>query len=368
MGDPRVKKLGQLLVKYSVQAKRGDHVAINCSTTAQPLVEVVYEEILKAGAIPVVRMSPDSLTEIFYKNAKPHHLTELSPYTMAYAKMMDCTINIYSAENTKALTSINPKKQVQHLKTLFPASKLMSSKRWNITMFPSQAYAQEAEMSLTEFEDFVYGATFCDRKNPIAAWNKVHRDQEKLISKLKGADEVHIVGADTDIKLSVKGRTFINSDGKRNMPSGEIFTGPIENSAEGHISFDFPICFQGREIDGVRLVFRKGKAVEISADKNEKFLKDMLAADPGAIRLGELGIGTNRGIDRFIKMILFDEKIGGTIHLALGRSIPGTGGKNKSAIHWDMIKDLRKGGAIYVDGKLFQKDGKFKESRLLRTG
>ncbi len=360
MSDPRVKKLGMLLVKYSVKAQKGENVAINASPTATPLVEAIYEEVLKAGAVPVLRMAPDSLNEIFYKNAKRHHLTELSPYSMAYARMMDCFINVYSAENTKALTGINPKKQVLRAKANQPLSKIISKKRWNITLFPSNAYAQEAEMSLSEFEDFVYAATFCDRKDPLAAWRKVHNDQAKLISKLKGADEIRIVGPDTDLTLSVKGRTFVNSDGQRNMPSGEIFTGPVENSADGHITFDFPICYQGREIDGVRLVFRKGRAVDISAEKNEPFLKSMLAADPGATRLGELGIGTNRGIDRFIKMILFDEKIGGTIHLALGRSLEGTGGRNKSAIHWDMIKDLRKGGAIYVDGKLFQKDGRFK--------
>lgn len=360
MSDPRVRNLGRLLVRYSAKARKGEHVAINASPGAAPLVEAIYEETLKAGAIPVVRMAPDSLNEIYFKHAKKHHLAELSPYAMAYAKMMDCFINIYSAENTKALTSIDPKKQVIRAKTNQPLSKIISKKRWNITLFPSQAYAQEAEMSLSEFEDFVYAATFCDRKDPIAAWKKIHADQAKLISKMRGADEIRIVGPDTDLTLSVKGRKFVNSDGQRNMPSGEIFTGPVENSASGHITFDFPICFQGREIDGVRLVFRKGRAVEISAEKNEKFLKSMLAADPGATRLGELGIGTNRGIDRFIKMILFDEKIGGTIHLALGRSLEGTGGKNRSAIHWDMIKDLRRGGAIYVDGKLFQKDGKFR--------
>jgi aminopeptidase len=360
MSDPRIQKMGNLLVNYCVAAKKGEHVAINCSPLAQPLVEAVYEEVLKVGAHPVVRMSPDSLSEIFYEHGKPHHFTSISPFTMAYAKMMDCFINIYSAENTKALSGVDSSKQVQRLKAVQPASKIMATKRWNVTLFPTNAYAQEAEMSLTEFEDFVFGATLCDQDDPIAAWKEVHKEQNKLIRKLKGADEFRIVGKDTDLTLSVKDRLFVNSDGQRNMPSGEVFCSPIESSAEGHISYDFPVCYQGREIDGIRLVFRKGKVVEASAEKNEQFLKDMLALDKGATRLGELGIGTNRGIDKFIKSILFDEKIGGTIHLALGRSPDQCNGKNKSAIHWDMIKDLRKGGSIYVDGKLFQKDGKFK--------
>ena len=171
---------------------------------------------------------------------------------------------------------------------------------------------------------------------------------------------MRLVGPDTDLTLSVAGRTFINSDGHHNMPSGEVFTGPVEDSAEGRIAFDYPVCEGGREVDGIRLVFRKGLVVEASATKNEAFLRAMLDMDPGARRLGELGIGTHFGIRRFIRNILFDEKIGGSIHLALGRSYEETGGRNRSALHWDMIKDLRRGGAIYVDGKVFQKDGRFR--------
>jgi aminopeptidase len=233
-------------------------------------------------------------------------------------------------------------------------------KPWTLTLFPTSAFAQDADMSLTEFEDFVYSATFADQDRPVAKWRALERRQEKMIAALKGADEVHIVGPDTDLTLSVKGRTFINSAGTNNMPSGEIFTGPVETSAEGYIKYDFPVCHAGREIDGIRLVFRKGKVVEASATKNEKFLLSMLDIDRGARRLGELGIGTNFGIDRFVRNILFDEKIGGTIHLALGKSYEETGGRNESALHWDMIKDLRKGGALYVDGEVIQKDGKFK--------
>jgi aminopeptidase len=200
---------------------------------------------------------------------------------------------------------------------------------------------------------------FADEDDPVSAWKSLKKRQDKLIGRIRGASDIRIVGNGTDIRMSVRNRVFLNSDGHRNMPSGEIYTCPVENSAEGYIEYDYPVCNAGREIEGIRLVFRKGLVVEATAKKNEKFLREMLAADAGASRLGELGIGTNLRIQRFIKNILFDEKIGGTIHLAVGQSFREAGGRNKSAIHWDMIKDLRRGGAIYVDGKVFQKDGRF---------
>jgi len=200
---------------------------------------------------------------------------------------------------------------------------------------------------------------FADARDPVAQWNALSRTQAALIATLRNADRIEIEGPDTRLSLSVKGRRFINSDGRHNMPSGEIFTGPVETSAEGFIRFDFPVCTQGREIAGIRLVFRRGEVVEASAEKNEVFLKEMLALDDGARRLGELGIGTHPRINRFIRNILFDEKIGGTIHLALGRSYPETGGKNRSALHWDLIKDLRRGGVLRVNGRRWMEEGRF---------
>jgi aminopeptidase len=189
--------------------------------------------------------------------------------------------------------------------------------------------------------------------SPVAAWKALKRRQGRIIERLAGADRIRIVGEGTDLALSVKGRVFVNSDGRQNMPSGEVYTGPVEDSAEGVIQYNYPACRAGREIEGVRLVFRRGRVVEATATKNEAYLRAMLDADAGARRLGEFGVGTNARIDRFTRNTLLDEKIGGTIHLALGRSYPATGGRNRSAIHWDMIKDLRRGGAVYVDGKRF---------------
>ncbi|OGV47146.1 MAG: hypothetical protein A2X46_10310 [Lentisphaerae bacterium GWF2_57_35] len=359
MKDKRILHLAKTLVHYSVTAKAKETITVDSSPEATPLVEAVYEELLRAGAYPVVRMTPASLTEIFYKHGKAHHFDTLSPLQEAVVEELDGTIGIASSPNTRALSHIDPRKQARMSKTTKPLREKLMKKKWCITLYPTQAYAQDAEMSLGDFEDFVYGATLADRDDPVKAWKEMGRYQERLIRWMRNAHEVRIVGPDTDLKMSVKGRTFINSCGRHNMPCGEIFTGPVETSAEGCIQYDFPVCEGGREIDGIRLVFQKGKVVEASAEKNEKFLLTMLDMDPGARFLGELGIGTNFGIKKFIKNILFDEKIGGTIHLALGQSYAETGGRNESSLHWDMIKDLRKGGEVYVDGKLFQKDGRF---------
>lgn len=358
--DDRIKKLARIMVGYSLRFKKGDTVAIQSGLLAEPLVMAVYEELLRAGAFPVVRMAPDGLSEIFFRKGGSHHFSTLTPYQLSVARSTDAIIHIYDESNTKMLSNVNPAKQVQFAVTTKPLAEIRRKKPWLITLFPTQAYAQDADMSLGDFEDFVYGATFADMRDPVKEWKKLSRTQAGLISRLKNCDKIRLVGPETDLSFSVKGRKFMNSDGSaHNMPSGEIFTGPVETSAEGYIKYDFPVCQYGREISGIRLVFRKGVVVEASAEKNEKFLLAMLDSDKGARRIGELGIGTNYKIDRFVKRILFDEKIGGTIHLAVGSSLLGTGGKNKSAIHWDMIKDLRKGGAIYVDGKLFQKNGKF---------
>jgi aminopeptidase len=257
---------------------------------------------------------------------------------------------------------LDPSLQARMAKASRPLKNKLLKKKWTLTLFPTHAYAQDAEMSLSDFEDFVYSATFSDEDKPVKAWESLKRKQDKLISKLEGAEQVEVIGPGTQLTMSIKGRTFINSAGTHNMPSGEVFTGPVEDSVEGEIQYDYPVVNQGREIDGIRLVFRKGKVVDASATKNEDFLLRMLEMDPGAKRIGELGIGTNFKIQRFIKTILFDEKIGGTVHLALGASYPETGGKNKSALHWDMIKDLRKGGELRVDGKVIQKDGQFLKS------
>ena len=359
MGDPRIRNHARLLVRYGIGAASRQTVGVSGDSAAEPLLTAVYEELLRVGAHPVVRMLPRGTADLLFRFGKPHHFAEVTPYQRAYVRTMDATIRVHSDNNTRELSGADPRKQAMLVKANRPLMNILLAKPWTLTLFPTAAYAQDAEMSLREFEDFVYGAMMVDEPDPIRAWKALGKRQERLIARLCRADSVRIVGPDTDLQMSVKGRRFVNSDGHHNMPSGEIFTGPVEASVEGHIRYDFPVCHAGREIDGIRLVFRGGRVVDASAEKNERFLLEMLDMDDGARRIGELGIGTNTRIQRFIKNILFDEKIGGTVHLALGKSYPETGGRNQSALHWDMIKDLRKGGAIYVNGRMFQKDGKF---------
>lgn len=359
MSDPRIQNLARTLVNYSAGAKPRETFSIAGNAVAEPLLLAIYEEMLKAGVYPVMQMTPNGAGDAFYRLGRPHHFQSVPAYQSAVLQHLDGSIRVLADTNTRALSGVDPAKQQQFSRASKELRGLLLKKKWVLTLFPTAAYAQDAEMSLVEFEDFVYAATFSDETDPLKAWRALWTEQDRIIRRLRGADEIRIVGEDTDLRLSVKGRKFINSAGTHNMPSGEVFTGPLETSAEGHIRYDFPVCVQGKEVDGIRLVFRAGKVVEATATKNQAFLLAMLDQDEGARRLGELGIGTNRRIQRFIKNILFDEKIGGTVHLALGQSYAETGGKNVSALHWDMIKDLRKGGRILVDGKTFQKDGKF---------
>jgi aminopeptidase len=359
MIDPRVKAQARLLVHYCADAREGQQIGVSGTSLAEPLLEAVCEELYKTGAFPALRMSPPELQEKFFKSGKSSLFTTRPSWQLGYARHMDATIGIHSEGNTRALTTADPARFAALSKTMKPVHEILLRKRWVTTLYPTQAYAQDAEMSLSDFEDYVFGAMFADEPAPLRRWKELHRMQDRLIRKLRGADRIRLEGPDTDLTFSVKGRTFINSDGKRNMPSGEIFTGPVEDSAEGHIRFDFPVCVHGREVSGVRLVFRKGAVVEATAEKNQDFLLKMLDSDPGARRLGELGIGTHPKIDRFVRNILFDEKIGGTVHLALGRSYPETGGRNQSSLHWDLIRDLRRGGRMSVNGRVFQENGRF---------
>lgn len=354
MSDPRVKKLAAILVGHSLRVKKGENVLIAASSElAKPLVLEVFKETLRAGAHPLTSIGFEETQNIFYDNASKEQLLNF-PKTKYYeAKNVECFVNIRASANKKAMSGIDPAKIGGRSKVLKPISEeIVNRKRWVLCNFPTNALAQEADMSLAEYEDFLYNATNID-------WDKVKKKEEKLKAALDKASEVRIAGKDTDLTLSIKGRKAIPCFGERNMPDGEVFLSPVENSAEGHIYYEMPAIYQGREVLGIRLTFRQGKIIEAKADKNGEFLNAMLDTDKGGRYLGELGIGTNYGIQKFSKDILFDEKIGGTVHLAAGRSYEEAGGKNISAIHWDMIKDLRQGGAIYLDGKAIQKNGKF---------
>lgn len=352
MKDPRILKVADILVNYSTKVKKGDVVKIFGGYESKDLILGIYKLVLKKGAYPSVDMSLPGASYNYYKLASDAQLKHFPEIAMHEMKKTDVVISIGSTDNTKELTNIDPKKMSLRQKTTQPLFEERVKKRWVLFEYPVNAFAQDAEMSLEEFEDFVFNATIVD-------WAKEGKKMQKLANLLNKSDKVRIVGKDTDIELRIKGRHAVAASGEFNMPDGEVFTAPIENSAKGYISFDFPAIYGGREVDGVRLEFKNGKCVKATADKNEKFLIQMLNTDKGARFLGELGIGFNPNLKRFVKNTLFDEKINFTVHLALGRSYDECKGKNKSAIHWDMIKDLRKGGKLIVDGKTIQQNGKW---------
>jgi aminopeptidase len=366
MRDPRLEKLADVLVSYSVGVKPGQLVRINGPAVAQPLVVELYRKVLTAGGNPMVRMAPEELGEILYKHGSDEQLKYVNPIGLMEYEKIDCSIGIWAEENTKALSNCDPKRiglaqaARKPLMDVFMKRAAAGELKWSGTQFPCQAAAQDAEMSLAEYEDFVFSAGLLDRPDPVAAWKQVSERQQRLVDFLNGKREYRVVAANgTDVKLSLADRTWINCDGHENFPDGEVFTGPVIDSVEGQINFSFPAVHHGRECDGVRLTFKNGKVVDASAAKGEDFLISMLDMDAGSRLLGENAIGTNYDITRYTRNTLFDEKIGGTVHFALGAGYPETGNTNQSGLHWDMVVDLRQGGYVEVDGERIVLDGKF---------
>jgi len=365
MNDPRIERLADVLLNYCIKLKKGQLLGIMGTELASPLIKALYRKALLTGSYPYTRIGIEGLDEIYFKNASAEQLLYISPIRKFEMQKIDALVSIMSIYNSKTLSGVDPRKQAIAQKANAPVMQL-SMKRaasgkfsWVGCLFPTLSSAQDAGMSLTDYEDFVFSACKVDKKDPIAEWKKVSQYNARIIKYLKGKKEIRIVAPDTDLRYNVAGRVWINCDGSNNFPDGEVFTAPIENSANGHIRFTFPAVYGGREVEDVRIEFKDGKAVSAKASRGEEFLNTMLDSDKGARYLGEVAIGTNFGIRQFTKNTLFDEKIGGTIHMALGQSYPETGGKNRSGLHWDMVCDLRTGGALYADKELFFKNGKF---------
>jgi aminopeptidase len=310
--------------------------------------------------VPVLQLALPGLQELFFEHARDVHYQEIPSIRRFVAEEADAEIGIKAPSNTRALANVDPAKQQALAELNRPLSETMLGKnRWVLTLFPTAALAQEAGMGLDEYEDFAFSAMGLDEEDPVRYWQEKSEEQAKLKERLEEARELRLVGPGTDLTLSVEGRTFVNSAGRRNMPCGEVFTGPIEDSANGHVSFGVPAAIGGREVAGVRLRFEDGRVVGSEAEKGGEYLRSLLDTDAGARFLGEIGIGTNYNIGRASGNVLFDEKLGGTVHLALGRSYKETGGKNDSSVHTDLVCDLRSGGELYADGELIQKDGRF---------
>ena len=361
MHDIRIERWAHTLVHYCLGLKEGENVSIHATPLAAPLVEAVYREVLRVGAHPIPFIELENLNEMLLQEANARQLEQSYQLFSAIAPRIDARLAILSEGNTKALSNIDPAQSAlrsQAYAKLRTELGRGEAFRWSLTLYPTIGYAQDAEMSLHDFEEFVFNVCFLNDENPIARWQTVSLGQQRLVDWLVGRKHVHILGANTDLRLSIEERIFINSDGKRNFPSGEFFTGPVENSAEGVIQFDVPASHAGRTIEGVRLVFHEGKVIEASARQGQDYLEKMLAMDSGARYLGEFAFGNNPGVVRATRNVLFDEKMGGTIHLALGNSYPETGGLNTSALHWDMVCDLRQQGEVYIDDVLFLKDGR----------
>jgi aminopeptidase len=363
--DPRAEALAKILVGYSTGVREGEVVSIDGESAAEPLLLAIYEEVLKAGANPILNASLDGQAASYFKHASDAQLDWISPVAEWMVENVDVRIAVGASTNTRELSAVPPERQTRRqtatgeLMTRAMDRSAEGSFRWCYTLYPTSAYASEAEMSLADYEDFYFGACLADGGDPLTAWETASTETKRLAEWIEGHEEVRVTAPGTDIKLGIAGRKFIPCDGKHNMPDGEFFTGPIEDSVEGEVTFHLPAVIGGREVSGVRLRFEAGVVVDASADRGEEFLIKLLDTDAGARRLGELGIGTNYGIDRGTREVLLDEKIGGTVHMAVGRSYPESGGKNDSAVHTDLVCDLRLGGKLEVDDVLMQQDGRF---------
>ena len=362
--EPRIEKLAHVLIHYSLKLKKGQLIKIVGETAAMPLIKAAFQEAVRVGANPYVQIKVPDNEEFFFKHANPAQLKYVSPIVRTEINKMDALLVVWGTENNRYLSGADPKRQAAMQRTMKPhwqkLFKRMADKSlsWVGTQFPTLADAQDADMSLSDYEDFVYRAGHILSADPVKHWLKVRKEQDRLVRILNRFDKIHLQAEGTDLKLRVKGRKWINCAGEENFPDGEIFTGPLERSVNGYVTYSYPAVYFGREVENVRLEFKDGKVVKESADKNQDYLTTMLNTDPGARYVGEFAIGTNYEIKQFSKNTLFDEKIGGTCHLAVGASLPESGGKNKSAIHWDMVCNMKK-GQITADGKVIYRNGKF---------
>lgn len=353
MIDERIRKIAEILVDYSTEVKRGDRVLIHTHPEARDLALEIYRLCIIKGAYPWIRVDLPRADYIFYKHATDEQLKWFPEHEYYEIQHTDVYFALRAPTNVRELMNIDPSRISERLKTLKPIREWRVEKtRWVVFYYPTNALAQEAGMSLEEFEEFVFNSCLID-------WRKMSEKLKKMKEVLDKTDKVRIVSDDTELEFSIKGRNAVIADGKRNMPDGEVYTSVVEDSVNGYIKYDIPAVLLGNVVEGIYLKFENGVVVEARAERNQEFLEKILKTDEGAKRVGEFGIGLNYNITRPVKNILFDEKIGGTIHLALGRGYKKTRSRNESAIHWDMIKDLRKRGEVYFDGKLVMENGKW---------
>ena len=366
MRDQRLDQLAVVLVGYSTAVRRGDVCRIQTEPPGLPLAEAIYEQVVRAGGHAFVTLSSDAMADALYRHGSDEQLAYVSPVNAFFADAIDVYFGLWSEENTKSLSNVPPARQALTQQGRKPYLKRFLERaaegklRWVGTQYPTIANAQDAEMSLREYEDFVFGAGLLHLADPVAGWRKMSEAQQRLADHLNTVREVRVVGEGTDLRLGVAGRRWVNCDGHENFPDGEVFTGPVEDAVDGTIRYSFPAVHLGREVQGITLTFRAGKVVDAHAAKGEDFLHAMLDQDSGARTLGEFAIGTNFGVQQYTRNTLFDEKIGGTCHAAVGAAYPETGGRNESGLHWDMVCELRAPGRrIEADGQAILENGRF---------
>jgi aminopeptidase len=363
--DPRLVRLADVIAGHSLTLGEGDLVLIQGPSLAEPLMLELTRAALDRGAVPRLRVTLDGVDVAFLSRASEAQLDWLPPYAMAEMEAIDARVSIVGAWNTRELSQVDPARLARRQAAAAPVLQRFMQRsaaeelRWCVTAFPCEAFAQDSDMSLDAYERFVYGAGWLHLEDPVAAWRGFAGTLEALCERLAGVRTLRLLGPDTDLAVGVGGRTWVASKGLHNFPDGEVFTGPLEGETEGHVRFTFPGVIGGREVEDIRLRFEGGRVVHSEARSGEDYLQRMLALDEGASILGEFAIGTNYAVDRFTKQILFDEKIGGTCHMALGAGYPNTGSTNTSALHWDMVCDLRDGGEIHADGEPIYRDGRF---------
>ncbi|MGD0235099.1 MAG: aminopeptidase [Syntrophorhabdales bacterium] len=358
------EKYAKLLVHYSLELKKGDKLLINSTYLAEPLIREVYREALNAGAHPEIQVAINELTKLFYDHARDAQLRYVSPMYLHAVKSYDAFLTIRAPFNVKELQSVDPEKKKKtavaqtRVKKLFMRRASAGALKWTLCEFPTDSQAQECSLSRSEYADLVFSACFLYSDNPAEEWQKVRASQQHIVDSLNTRRNIRMIGRGTDLSFTTRGRRWINSDGRHNMPSGEVFTSPEEGSVQGKVTFSFPGIYMGEEVEEIVLRAERGEVVKWEAKKGKQLL-DKILEIPGAKRFGEAAVGTNTGIRRFTKNMLFDEKMGGTIHLALGASYPETGGKNESPIHWDLLADMKEDGQIYADGELIYRNGEF---------
>jgi aminopeptidase len=359
------EKWADMLVNYSLDIQPGETLLIETTPLSQELCLPLYKAAIKAGAHPYISIELPGAKEIFLGNATDTQLMYVAPVYKFMYENFDASIYIHAPANTRSLSGIDPIRIQKANKAFMDKARSVLWSRidsmqmkWCYTSFPTQALAQEADMGIEEYKKFVFESCKLLEPESKKSWEQLSQRQKELCERLSGKSKVTLHGPNIDLEMSIKDRSFMNDGGRQNFPGGEIYTSPVEDSVNGWVRFSYPAIYQNREVIDVELWFENGKVIREKASKGQAFLTGILNSDAGARQVGELGIGTNYGIKRFTKNMLFDEKIGGTIHIAVGQGFPEVGGKNVSAIHWDMLCDMSE-GEILVDGEVFYKNGKF---------